>query len=760
MSIPATDRLLEIAAEHHRVGNLAEARRFYQEILAVDPQCAAALFRAGLLELQEGHAGAALAYITHASAADPGEATFELYRGHALQALERWNEAADAYRQSLHLQPNFADAQMALGIVLQRSGHLARAATAYRQALTLKPEDSRVWGNLGTVLRELGDIDESIRSLKSAMALDPGIVSYAVNLGASLCRKRDFRAAEALLRDALRREPNRADAALNLGSALKGQGLPQDALEHFRRAVALRPNYVEAWNALADAYKALGDFASACAAYESAIAARPDFVPAFGNLGGLLCLLRQHDKAEAVLRRGLGIDPQNTSLHTNLGTVLKDMGRLDEAIECYRKALETDPSNSTAHSNLAYSLTFQSLDPEPLLAVCANWNARVAGNLLKHATHHPQGVRNRRLRIGYVSPDFRDHCQSLFTLPLLAHHDHDLFEIFCYSTVEQPDDVTRRIAAHADGWREATLLEDAALSDLIREDGIDILVDLTMHMANGRPLVFARKPAPIQIAWLAYPGTTGIGAMDYRLSDPRLDPEGFDRHYSERTLRLPDTFWCYDPMADQPINALPAIERGYPTFGCLNNPCKVTDTTLDLWGGVMRALPNARLSLLSPGGHHAERLLGRLETHGIASSRVELVGFQPRAHYLRAYLDIDLALDTLPYNGHTTSLDALWMGVPVVTRVGRTCVGRGGLSQLFHVDLLELAAESDAAFVNAAVALATDLPRLAALRQTLRPRLERSALMDAPRFARIMEEVYQRVWARYCGDSADSAATL
>ncbi len=754
MSIPDTDRLLEIAAEQHRVGNLADARRSYQDILAADPQCAAALFRVGLLELRAGHAGAALAYITRASAAAPGEATFELYRGHTLQALERWNEAADAYRRALDLEPNFADAQMALGIVSQRSGQLAAAAAAYRRALTLRPEDSRVWGNLGTVLRELGDIDESIRSLKSAVALDPGIVSYAVNLGVSLCRKRDFCAAETLLRDALRREPNRADAALNLGSALQGQGLPQDALEYFRRAVALRPNYAEAWNVLADAYKALGDFSSAIAACESAIGARPDFVPAFGNLGALLCLLRQHDKAEEVLRRGLGIDPRNSALHTNLGTVLKDMGRLDEAIECYRKALETDPSNSTAHSNLAYSLTFQSLDPEPLRAVCENWNARVAGNVPTHTTHHPKSSHNRRLRIGYVSPDFRDHCQSLFTLPLLERHDHELFEIFCYSTVEQPDDVTRRIAALADVWREVRLLDDAVLSELIREDGIDILVDLTMHMANGRPLVFARKPAPIQIAWLAYPGTTGIDAMDYRLSDPRLDPEGFDRYYSERTLRLPDTFWCYDPMADQPLNALPAIERGYPTFGCLNNPCKVTDTTLKLWSEVMRALPSARLRLLSPGGQYAGRLLGRLETHGIASSRVDLVEFQPRAQYLRAYLDIDLALDTLPYNGHTTSLDALWMGVPVVTRVGRTCVGRGGLSQLFHVDLLELAAESDAGFVNAAVALANDWPRLAALRQTLRPRLERSALMDGPRFARNMEEVYRRVWVKYCGDSA------
>lgn len=297
------------------------------------------------------------------------------------------------------------------------------------------------------------------------------------------------------------------------------------------------------------------------------------------------------------------------------------------------------------------------------------------------------------------------------------------------------------------------LLDDSALCDTVRADRIDILVDLTMHMANGRPLLFARKPAPVQIAWLAYPGTTGIDAMDFRISDPRLDPVGVDHHYSERTLRLPDTFWCYDPLADQSINVLPATERGHLTLGCLNNPCKVTDDALRLWSGVMREIPDARLRLLAPGGRHGrQRLLRRLDLQGIASSRVELIEFKPRAQYLRSYLDIDLALDTFPYNGHTTSLDALWMGVPVLTRVGHTCVGRGGFSQLFHVDLLELAATSDAEFVRAAVALANDLPRLAALRRELRPRLEGSALMDGARFARSMEAAYRRAWATQGGE--------
>jgi protein O-GlcNAc transferase len=268
-----------------------------------------------------------------------------------------------------------------------------------------------------------------------------------------------------------------------------------------------------------------------------------------------------------------------------------------------------------------------------------------------------------------------------------------------------------------------------------------------MHMAGGRPLLFARKPAPIQIAWLAYPGTTGIDAIDYRFSDPRLDPEGFDGHYSEHTLRLPDSYWCYDPLTHHPgVNDLPANERGYLTLGCLNNPCKLTDHTLRLWAGVMRALPEARLLLMAPPGRYRRSLSQRLAEHGVAAERVDFRPFQPRGEYLRSYHDIDLGLDTFPYNGHTTSLDSLWMGVPVVTRVGRTSVGRGGLSQLFQIDLLELAADSDEAFVAIAVALGRDLVRLAALRRELRTRLERSPLMDASRFARHVELAYRNVW--------------
>ena len=720
----------------------------YDDLLKISPSHTLALFRSGLLELQQGRPDLAIDRIGRASAAAPDDARYRVGLGQALQALGRWDEAAQAYESALRLQPDFPEISNSLGICLQRSGRLAQAATVYRQALARDPGSAAVMANLGTVLRETGELAEAVVLLRAAMDLEPRVASHAVNLGIAFCNQRNFGAAERILILALEISPADADAAFNLGNALHGLGRLPEAADRYRQALAARPDHVDALINLGNVLAEIGDFTSGLAAYEAAILARPDSAAALNNAAGVLRTLGRIDDAEDLLLRALRMDPGRATLYDSLGNVYKDAGELDDAIDCFRKALELDPTAAATHSNLAYTLSFQSPEPGPILEECRRWNQRFAAGLQPRAHGRADDAgHGRRLKIGYVSPDFRDHCQSLFTIPLLSKHDHEAFEIHCYSSVKRPDALTRRIAGYADAWREVRPLDDEALCRLIGEDRIDILVDLTMHMAGGRPLVFARKPAPVQIAWLAYPGTTGIAAMDYRLSDPRLDPDGFDEHYSERTLRLADSFWCYDPLTDRPdINALPAIERGYLTLGCLNNPCKLTDHTLRLWSAVMRALPEARLLLMAPPGRHRRRLIERLAMQGVAAERLDFQSFRPRSEYLRTYHEIDLGLDTFPYNGHTTSLDSLWMGVPVVTRVGRTCVGRGGLSQLFQLDLLELAAESDEAFVGIAVALGSDLVRLAALRRELRARLERSALMDAGRFARQIEGAYRSAW--------------
>lgn len=750
--MPTIDQLLDTATERHRAGNLAEARRLYREVLSAMPTHAVAAFRGGLVELQDGHPEAALGLIAQAAALAPQEPRHHIGLGQTLQALRRHAEAAAAYRRALHFDPISADTHFALGVALQSQGDHAAAIVAYESAIALQPDHVGAICNLGIALQETARIDEAVKLLRAAVQLEPATMLHALNLGIALCRQRSFAAAETVLRGAVLLQADSPEALFNLGNALHGLGRLQEAAAQYGRALALRPRYPDALNNLGNVRKELGEFASAEAAYRCAVEARPDYVAALNNLGCLLRTMGRTLEAELTLRRGLQVDPLHSALHDNLGSVLKDAGDLDEAIDCFRRAVELDPNNAATHGNLAYALCFQSPRADPVRAECTRWNVRFAAELQARSHGHANDASpGRRLRIGYVSADFRDHCQALFTIPLLSRHDHAAFEIFCYSSVERTDDITRRIQGLADRWRDVRPLDDEALASLIRDDGIDILVDLTMHMAGGRPLLFARRPAPVQIAWLAYPGTTGMGAMDYRLTDPRLDPPGYESHYSERSIRLQDSFWCYDPLTDQPqVNALPALERGYVTFGCLNNPCKLTDATLRLWGAVMRAVPDSRLCLLAAQGPYRARLLQRLAAHGIGAQRIGFVPYRKRAQYLRSYHDIDIGLDTFPYNGHTTSLDSLWMGVPTVTRVGETCVGRGGLSQLYQLDLLEFAGESDSEVVAAAAALAADLPRLADLRRNLRARLEGSPLMNAARFARSIETAYRGAWTAYC----------
>jgi predicted O-linked N-acetylglucosamine transferase (SPINDLY family) len=302
-------------------------------------------------------------------------------------------------------------------------------------------------------------------------------------------------------------------------------------------------------------------------------------------------------------------------------------------------------------------------------------------------------------------------------------------------------------------------LSDGRAADLIRQDRIDILVDLALHTANSRLLVFARKPAPVQVTFAGYPGSTGLTTIDYRLSDPYLDPPGMEESvYSEETIRLPDSFWCYDPLdgREVPVSALPAVSNGFVTFGCLNNFCKINDGVLRLWGKVLQAVPSSRLLLLAPEGSHQQHALEVLGQQGIAPQRIEFVRPQPRRQYLELYQHIDVGLDSFPYNGHTTSLDSFWMGVPVVTLVGRTVVGRAGLCQLMNLKLPELIGHTPEQYVGIASDLANDLPRLGQLRATLRGRMEESALMDAPRFARNVEAAYRAMWRRWC-EKAGSA---
>ncbi len=776
------EQILQEAAESLKAGEYPRARDLYAQALAQQPKDPKVLFPLGILELQLGNSAAAIPLLRQAVEICPTDARHHIGSGEALASVRKWKEAAEAYRQALKLNPNSPDVQFALGVALAALGELdnamvayraaialrpdfanallnlgtclhvrnelAQAEDAYRQVLSVRPDDARALSSLAVLMQTKGRLEDAVMMLERAIQLEPQSASHRINLGGALCALQKYDQAVVVLRGAVELDPNSSEAAYNLANALQRTGQLQEAAREFRRAIALKGDYADAYNNLGNVLKRLGDVAQSLSAYEAAIRAAPSSIAAYNNAGCLYRALSRLEEAEGVLRRGLAIDPNHSALLNNLGNVLKDSGQIDAAIECFRRATQLNPSDPEPHGNLAYALSFQADDPQVIFDECRRWNDRHAAPLLpRTAVRVKDRSSGRRLRIGYVSPDFRVHCQSLFTVPLLSHHDHEAYEIYCYSSVEQKDPLTARIKEMADVWRDVPHLNDAALCELIQRDRIDILVDLTMHMSEGRPLLFARKPAPVQVAWLAYPGTTGMDAIDYRLTDPRLDPPGTDHFYAERSIRLPDSFWCYDPLTDGPeVNPLPALTNGYATFGCLNNPCKLTDRTLSLFGKVMSALPGSRLLLLAPKGRPRELLIERIEKNGIDAGRVSFVPFQPRSAYLQTYHQIDLGLDTLPYNGHTTSLDSYWMGVPVVTRIGQTCVGRAGLSQLFNLGLTELAAESDEEFVKIARDLGQNLNRLGQLRQTLRERLRHSPLMDGELSARNIEAAYRQMW--------------
>ncbi|MGA3066997.1 MAG: hypothetical protein ABSF29_09140 [Tepidisphaeraceae bacterium] len=439
----------------------------------------------------------------------------------------------------------------------------------------------------------------------------------------------------------------------------------------------------------------------------------------------------------------------------NLAKAMRATGRASEALKIYDRILAARPDESVIHGERCCLLPLlPEYDSAAILRESLEWNRRYAQPLGREILPHGND-RNpqRRLRVGYVSPDFRHHCQLFYTLPLFSRHDHAQFEIYCYARVAKPDEVTAHLRTYADVWRDTLNQTDEEVARIVRQDKIDILVDLTMHMPGGRPLLFARKPAPVQITWLAYPGTTGMPAIDYRLTDPYLDPPGqTDAFYAEKSIRLPHTFWCYDPQArGLEVNPLPALGAGHITFGCLNNFCKVNDQALGLWSRVLKRLPTSRMILYVQDPDSRARITQTLD---IDPARIEFVPRQSLGNYLKTYQRIDIGLDTVPYNGHTTSLDSFWMGVPVVTLVGKTVVGRAGWSQLNNLNLKELAAHDEAGFADIAVGLATDLPRLGELRRDLRARMEKSPLMDAALFAGGLEATYRRLWRDWCNAAA------
>jgi protein O-GlcNAc transferase len=755
MNTATIEQAMEIARGHHRAGRLAEAENLYRQVLERNQGHAAALHLLGVLTSQTGHTAGAIELIGRAVAINPNIAEYHNDLGETYRRAGELDRAIACFQRAVALKPSAAMTYYNLGNALMAQARTGDAVTAYSRAVALKGDRAELHGNLAIALHAIGQRDAAIAAYRRAIALDPDDSRVHSNLGVALLETGRSDEALAAFQRALALKDDDAEVHCNLGAALQKAGRLDEAIAACNRALALAPDHAEAYYNLGCARRLNGELDAAIAALSRTIALDPDHAEAHNNLGVAHHAAGWADEAGAAYRRAIALRPDHAEAHNNLGNLLKDQGRLDEALAELRSAVAMKPDFALAASTLLFTLHYHAgPDAQTILAEHRRWAARFADPLAGEIRpHRNDRTADRRLRIGFLSPDLRDHPVGRSLLPLFEHRARSQAEFIGYSDARAPDGLTAKLKALAEEWHDTATLGDAQVADRIRADRIDILVDTTLHTAHNRMLVFARKPAPVQVTMLGPPVTTGLATMDFRLTDPFLDPPGSsDADYTERSVRLPHCFWVFAPPdPSPPVSALPAIRHGFVSFGCLNQLAKVTRPTLELWVKILQSLPGSRLVLQSPRGTHQGAIRALFEAGGIAGGRVVFVVRGARLAYLQRFHDLDLALDPFPYNGHTSNFDALWMGVPFITLAGGTAVSRGGASILSNAGLPELIARTPEQYVALAVAWASDPARLAALRAELRPRVQSSVLVDGQRYAADVAAAFRRMWQTWCG---------
>jgi protein O-GlcNAc transferase len=671
----------------------------------------------------------------------------------------RLAQAEQGYKDVLRVQPAHPGALFYFGMLAHQTGNHAVAVKVLELAVAAQPALAEVHAALGAALQGIGRLDEAVARFQHALELKPDLIEAHANLGNALQLQGKLDEAASRYAYVAARRPEIAGIHSNLGIVQQAQGKLEAAVASFERALKLKPDLIEAHTNLALVLAMQGKLAAAIEHYRVALALRPDLSGIYANLGMALQAQGKMEEAVEVYRRGLAVNPDDPAALCNLGGALQDLGRLDAARASFERALALKPDYSEVHSNILVLLNYDPvIDDAGLLEAHRGFGRRVSAALPPPAPHRNDRSPERTLRVGYVSGDFCRHPVGYFIQSVLAAHDHAAVEAWCYSGRVIEDDLTARLRQHAHGWFATAGVSDADLADRIRADGIDILVDLSGHTGGNRLPVFARKPAPVQVAWLGYFNTTGLDAIEYVLMDAATVPDGAERWFTETVVRLPEGRFCYAPPDYAPAVApLPARERGQVTFGSFNNISKVTPSVIELWAAVLRAVPDSRLILkwrsLADAAECA-RLRQAFGAHAVAPERLELRGGTPHVAMLGEYGEVDIGLDPFPFCGGLTSCEALWMGVPIVTLPGTRPVSRQTFGFLSQLGLGELAAPSAERYVAIAAELAGDLDRLAALRAGLRARMAASSLCDGPRFARGLEAAYRAMWRRWCAASA------
>jgi predicted O-linked N-acetylglucosamine transferase (SPINDLY family) len=670
-------------------------------------------------------------------------------------------------KQALSINARDADAWHLVGVVAARQGQHARAADAIGHAIALNPNAAQFHVNLGNARFEQGDDASAIESYRRAIELEPsneavhkllaGACERQLDLGIEHHRAGRQEEAKVCYELVLRGQPERADALHLLGLLAFQRKDFAAAMEFIGKAISLSPSSSKFHASLGNVLLAQEDHARALASFETALRLEPD--SAQNLYYSALChyRLRHHSEALLAVTQSIALDPNAAASHNLVGGINKNIGRSHEGIAAYRLALERDPTNSRIHSNLLFALNYQEdATSETIFSEHLSWGARHADSVEPRRATGLGAVEKRPLRVGYVSADLRAHSVAYFLEPLLEARDRSGIHVTCYANSTKYDTTTQRLQGLSDAWRIIAGMSDEEAAALIRGDRIDILVDLSGHTSGNRLPLFARRAAPVQVTYLGYPNTSGLEAMDYRLTDVWADPPGLtDAFYTEDLVRLEGGHLCYRPFEDSPeVRELPALANGYITFGSFNNLSKVGETLIGRWASILAGVPGSRLFLKAKPLADLETrefILALFARNGIARDRLELTGWaENTGSHLELYGKVDIALDTFPYHGTTTTCEALWMGVPVVTCSGETYASRVGVSLMTGIGLTDLIAPSMDSYVDVAINLAKDVARLRRIRAGLRSQVASSPLTDRVRTARAVEAAYRAMWRRHC----------
>jgi len=720
---------------------------------------------------------------------DLASADSAIAEGNRAEEKGDFSAACEHYREAVAAAPAYAKAHLNLAIGLEARGEIELACRSYETALDFDPMDESANYNLGRNLFSKNALVEAETFLRRAIAVNPAFTDARVVLSRLLESRGDLAAAANELEFALKGRPDYAGALRNYADVLAKLNRLDDAESAMRRAVALepdnfdtnyklgclliqadrpaeaesflcealrkKPNSVESMVSLFYVYRAQGSYKAAAVQAEAALKLRPDWVDLLFDYGAIMGRLARRTEAEAAFRRILELDPTYVRAYQMLGAVLVARGHVKDALEIFSLGRSRCVDAFDLESPELFALNCRDdISAEELFARHADFGQRLAKlEPVRFERYENDRDPDRRLRVGFVSPDFQFHVVSSFLLPLLQYRDRTKTQVYCYSSGETADSVTQLLVEQSDMWRNINKIPPREVADLIHSDRIDILIDLAGHSGVPNLRVFAQRPAPVQATWLGYLNTTGLTSIDYRISDNVCDPPGLtDRFHTEKLIRLPHTQWCYHPIAQVEAQREAPVERnGYVTFGSFNQPAKISPTVRKLWAEILAQLPDSRLRIVGVANERAgEDLYRDFAATGVERQRITMIPYAAPEDYFAQYGQVDIALDTMPFSGGTTTCDAILMGVPVITAPGPRSWSRSAASVLATVGLKDWIADSEEGYVRRAIQFAREVSTIASLRRSLRSRISESTLMDGKQFAIDMQEAWRHMWISWC----------